>query len=1141
MEYFGSSLKSIRGNLKTEIQKRRSFLQPNKFHRPPLPHDIVVLIADLLDDRSLRQCALATRSFVSPARARTFKTITLQKGDFRQQDRPISHLDRFTRVRHNQPRQLTKSECLLALLESAPELAELVKEFVIEGQPFTGRSWNTEDHLPLHQILFRLSNLESISLLFQQDNALPLYHFSETSCVAIVQAMHSSKIRRVAVENIFFDNTDTLLAFLRHALAGGGVEELSIAVREEQPVGAPSSVNEVLKNRWKDVPICPDMVPSPTNRLRRLRVNGAPRIVWQVLEWAKRKDSYLSLDSVLCFEALGAITRSQPGLAQVASIALQSQHLRHLGITGDNIRDEEAFDINPEVAPTSSSSSASSSIPPNPLTQALISGLATNLRSITFHAVSPDTPSYLYMPTLSTSLTWWTTLFTQASLPLLDEFRIDRRGFCSQFMLCHHPSVYGLGSELTRCFHVPPEAFRKLERALCHSTPTAMLVIDVKTKGAGEYPSLNRWKEMYFPSDSWSFLEECFPLVHAEGETLGFKFQLRAEVVLSLPRSARAIPADALLVESLLTEKPMEYFGSSFKSIGYNLKAEMRRGQSFFQFRFRKAPGPPLPHEIIILITDLLDDRSLRQCALAVRCFLSPARARTFGTITFQKEEYQQGRSIPHLDRLTSRVRPNQPRRLTKSERLLALIESTPDLAEFAKEFVIEGRPFTGPLWTAEDHLPLHQILPRLPNLESVSLLFHQDHPVSFFYFSETSCMAIAQALHSPQIRRVAIENVSFDTTDTLFVFLRHAVAGGGVEELSITTWRDQPLSPLSFDPEKKLKGWLKETLTPSDSTTSTNRLRSLHVNGPPRVVEQVLEWAKSEQPHICLDSLVRFEVVGAITNAQLNLVGQITSTALQSQHLRHLGIIAGEEAFYPNNKTAFAPSSSSSPTSAPPNPLTRSLLSGIATNLRYITFYAVSFDTYNTTTYFPSLSVSLTWWSTLFAQTSLPTLNEFRIDRRGFCPVFMLCRQESLRGHGDGLIRRFHIPSEVYRNLERALHLCAPTAKLFIDVKARGAGDYPGLNQWKEMFFPSDGWLFLEECFPLAHTEGETLELIFRLRAEVVVLLRRSAHAKPVRVRESGCFVYTPAQRWIRLGDEDRAYMRDVNAPRTDFPFHAG
>ncbi|KAJ8095617.1 hypothetical protein PM082_023023 [Marasmius tenuissimus] len=586
----------------------------------------------------------------------------------------------------------------------------------------------------------------------------------------------------------------------------------------------------------------------------------------------------------------------------------------------------------------------------------------------------------------------------------------------------------------------------------------------------------------------------------------------------------------------------MEYFGSSLKSIGSNMKAEIQRRQSFFQLS--KARGPSLPQEIIILIADLLDDRSLRQCALAARCFLSLARARTFGTITFQKEEYhEKGRSISHLDRLASLVlvRPNQPRQLTKSERLLALLESTPGLGEFIKEFVIEGQPFTGRSWNAEDYLPIHQILPQLPNLESISLLFHQDHPVSFFYFSETSCMAIIQALHSPQIRRVAIENVSFDTIDTLLVFLRHAVAGGAVEELSITTWGDQPLEPLSFDPEERLKGWLRETPTPTDSTTFlTNRLRSLQVNGPPPIVEQVLEWAKSDQSHICLDLLVRFEVVGAITNAQLNLVSQTTSTALQSQRLRHLGIIAGEEAFYPNNEAAFASFLSSSSASIPPNPLTRSLLSGLATNLRYITFYAVSFDT-PSTAYFPFLSVSLTWWSTLFTHISLPTLNEFRIDRRGFCSVFMLCRQQSVYGLGDDSIRRFHIPTEAYRDLERALYRCAPNARLFIDVKARGAGDYPSLNRWKEMFFPSDAWSFLEECFPLAHTEGETLEFLFRLQAEVVVLLPRSARAKPVRVRESGCFVYTPEQRWIKLEDEERAYMRDANAPKTDFRCYAG
>ncbi|KAK1217938.1 hypothetical protein PQX77_019394 [Marasmius sp. AFHP31] len=141
------------------------------------------------------------------------------------------------------------------------------------------------------------------------------------------------------------------------------------------------------------------------------------------------------------------------------------------------------------------------------------------------------------------------------------------------------------------------------------------------------------------------------------------------------------------------------------------------------------------------------------------------------------------------------------------------------------------------------------------------------------------------------------------------------------------------------------------------------NRLRYLQVKGPPRTVEQGFEWAKSEQSRIFLDFLVRLEVVGAITNAQLNLVSQTTSTALQSHHLRHLGIVAWEDVFYPNNVAAFVPSSSSSSASTPSNPLTRSLLSGLVTNLRYATFHVVSFDT----AYFLFLSISLTWWLILF------------------------------------------------------------------------------------------------------------------------------------------------------------------------------
>ncbi|KAK1218356.1 hypothetical protein PQX77_018972 [Marasmius sp. AFHP31] len=558
----------------------------------------------------------------------------------------------------------------------------------------------------------------------------------------------------------------------------------------------------------------------------------------------------------------------------------------------------------------------------------------------------------------------------------------------------------------------------------------------------------------------------------------------------------------------------MESFGSSLRNVGGNLKAGMLKRQLYFQLKPNKPRElkPRLPHELVLLIIGMLDDDSLRQCALAARRFLPHARNRTFGRIILKKEEHhEEGRLSHHLDRLTNLVRSNHVRRHKKSARLLALLESTPGLAELAKEFVIEGEPYNGRFWSPEDHLPLHQILPRLHNLETISLLFYRDNECPIQYFSETSCAAITQALHSPKIRRVAIENVSFSSIDTLLVFLRHAVAGGGLEELSITTW-----------------GQLNESiypLSPPDTTPMlSNKLRSFQVNAPPRIVEEVLQWAKSEESRLSLDSLSRFEVVGAATQAQLNLVAQITSPALQSQHLRHLGIIVGEEATHPNL--------ASSPSNAP-NYLTRSLLSGLAQNLHKITFYAIS-DKVGRTALWPTPSSSLAWWITLFTETSLPTLQEFRIDRRGFCSLHILCPQHI--AHHPRLVSRRHISPETYHELEKALYGSAPNAMLRIDLEASGTGEST-LAAWKELYFPSNDFSHLKECFPFAHSPEEALSdprLVIYLRARVK-LAARSGRAKQGSVYEHGCFVYTPERRWIRLeGVNEDVYLSDVNARRT-------
>ncbi|KAJ8095611.1 hypothetical protein PM082_023017 [Marasmius tenuissimus] len=558
----------------------------------------------------------------------------------------------------------------------------------------------------------------------------------------------------------------------------------------------------------------------------------------------------------------------------------------------------------------------------------------------------------------------------------------------------------------------------------------------------------------------------------------------------------------------------MEFSGSSFKNAGDNLKAGMLKRQSYFQSKpekFREMK-PRLPHELVLLIVSMLDDDSLRQCALAARRFLPYARNRTFGRLTFKKEEdHEEGRLSHHLDRLTELVRPNHVRWYTKSARFLALLESTPGLAELVKELVVEGKPSTGRFWSPGDRLLLHQILPRLHNLETISLLFYRDKEFPFQYFSETSRAAIVRALHSPKIRRVTVENVSFNSIDTLLFFLRHTVAGGGLKELSITTWGQLPGRTYSLAP-------------PDLPPMLASELCSLQVNAPPPIVEEILQWAKSEESHLSLDSLSRFEVVGAVTQAQLNLVAQISSSALQSQHLHHLGIVVGEEATHPNL--------ASSPPDIP-NHLTRCLLSGLTKNLHTLTLYSISVEA-RRTAYWPTPSSSLTWWITLFTQTSFPTLQEFRIDRRGFCSLHILCPQHI--AHDPRLISRRHIPPETYHQLENALYRSAPNATLRIDLEASGTGEST-LAAWKEWYFPSNDCSYLKACFPFAHLPEDpslNTRLAIYLRARVK-LAARSGRAKQGCVYEHGCFVYTPERRWIRLeGVDEDAYLSDVNARRT-------
>ncbi|KAL0570175.1 hypothetical protein V5O48_011794 [Marasmius crinis-equi] len=520
-----------------------------------------------------------------------------------------------------------------------------------------------------------------------------------------------------------------------------------------------------------------------------------------------------------------------------------------------------------------------------------------------------------------------------------------------------------------------------------------------------------------------------------------------------------------------------------------------------------------LPEDLLKHIFDELDVESARQCALASRLFAKSARSRLFERIVLKEE--QDTISRPSLlGRLEKKIASiwNRP---TKSQQLAELLAKSPDLAEFVKELIIEGQPHTMYPWYLQTRIPFHDILPRLPNLQSLSFLFQQDYALSFGSIPAPSCMAIFRALRSPKIRQVVVENILFSDDERL-LFLRHATAGGGLKRLSITAFNsiDARLSRIYSD-------WDHAAAPSSLETNPKNVLQTLQVNGAPRVVEQILTWAISEQSVLNLSSLSKFEVVGAITPTQLNLVAQISQC---SPHLGHLGLTSGEE-----------PLLSTPTTHRNHHPLTHTLHSNssLTQNLHTIIFYAISYA--HDPASLPSPAHCLSWWCTLFARTSFPNLHEFRVDRRGYSSYFLLSPEDEIVSD----MGTSRIDPESWQELERALVKGAPKARLRIDLEAQGWARR--VEIWKEWHFPSGdgvrGCRHLNKCFPLAH-QGR-IGLVFNLRVWVKLLLPtrwlQRQFAKRKSAYERGCYVYTPQQRWVRVDDEPIGSM-GVNAIRSDF-----
>ncbi|KAL0059438.1 hypothetical protein AAF712_013828 [Marasmius tenuissimus] len=513
----------------------------------------------------------------------------------------------------------------------------------------------------------------------------------------------------------------------------------------------------------------------------------------------------------------------------------------------------------------------------------------------------------------------------------------------------------------------------------------------------------------------------------------------------------------------------------------------------------------PLPQELLQSIFAELDDESVRQCALAARSLLEPARSRLFRTLVLREED-----DLPPQANKSKKVKRWLGPRSTKSQRLAALLKSASQLGEYAKALIFEGLPYSllGRPWYRSDEVAFHLILPRLPNLQSISFLFHQQNPLPFFCVPAPSCAAIIRSLHSPKIRKIIVENVSFDNADNLVVFLKHVASGGGLEELSVTTWANEPIEARWHFHQD----WWNDV----PIHHRPYALRSLRVNGPPRVIQKVLGWARRDA-NLSLDNLSRFEVVGAITPGTLNLVESVIGS--DSLCLRHLGITAGEEPF----RSSF-PSTQSSASS-----LTQALRSGIAYNLRVITFYAIAFMKMEG--HSPSPVACLDWWCNFLDGVSLPNLSEFRVDRRGYCSYYLISPEDVID------MGSYRVLPEMWQNLELILARSAPNSTLCIDIEASGWAKT--VHSWKEEYFPTGDYSYLECCFPSAHSGR--IPLIFNLTIRVRHFRSRRwllrSFAKPRRSYERGNYAYTPERRWTRL-DYELHDSQDTNASRSDFEY---
>ncbi|KAJ8093072.1 hypothetical protein PM082_020554 [Marasmius tenuissimus] len=519
-----------------------------------------------------------------------------------------------------------------------------------------------------------------------------------------------------------------------------------------------------------------------------------------------------------------------------------------------------------------------------------------------------------------------------------------------------------------------------------------------------------------------------------------------------------------------------------------------------------------LPLDLLQHIVDELDEASVRQCALAARCFVGPARRRLFASVSLCEEEYPKSHITRQLHKLRVGIRRHISFQMslgsTRVRQFADLLEVSPELGAFTEELIIEGLELVADYrsWYTAKDAPLHLILHRLPNLKSISLLFSQNYPLIFHRLPPSSRKALVRAVQSPKIQRVVLENVVFEAADDLLHFLDHAVSGGNLTELSIAS--------LGHAAAKEPNDEWKQLPVPSlVSTDATNVLGSLQIIGTTLHAEKVLQWARSDNTPLRLDELSVLEVVAPMSPDVLRHVAQIVSTQSSTSRLQHLGLT-----YSPDTLRSLCITC---------GPLAQSFLCQAQNTLRSITLYPVSRN-YDDLFSFPEDMVD--WWCSLFKTFSFPNLSEFRVQRRGTHAHYMVSGM--LFGDTDRIARN----AAQWQRLEVELERSAPNATLRVELRTRG---YFGVEKWRNLYFPEHNNANLEAFFPLAHVGRVPLVVELKVntkRANRRLRLREDAVLPKSLVKHRGHFVYTPETRW-RTFAPSNCRPSDM-ASRTEFEY---